>query len=104
MESKLIYSSKINSTELLKTLALNGVNTFNLRIVSLIDLIDDVNMKYGYPIKDHILNNGETEEIAYQALYKSTSLKNMGKMKSREVLPIKGGASKASRYTPPPNS
>lgn len=59
MENKLIYSSKINSSELLRSLAVNGVDSLGIDICNLNNLIVKANINTGFPITANVLNSNE---------------------------------------------
>lgn len=77
MNNCFIYSSKINSTELLRTLSLYGNNVFNTRVLNLNDLLDESNIKLGFPISNSVLSNQEIEDLVLSFFINEIKLKNV---------------------------
>ena len=57
-----IYSNKINQTEILRSLSGHGKNSFDLRILSLNELLESVNNKLCFKYQDNVLSKKEIEE------------------------------------------
>lgn len=76
LTNRLFYSSKINSTELLRSLSLFDVDTFNVRIFAFNDLLDAVNSRLGYIVKNRVLSNSEIEERVLSFFLKKVKLDN----------------------------
>lgn len=62
MLENFIYSTKINESELLKTISLRGHNVFAIRFVNLNELVDDANIKLGFAVKNKVLSSKQIEE------------------------------------------
>lgn len=62
MKKTFVYSNNINSTELLRSLSLNGSDYLGLEIFKFSNLVEDINIRLGYPIKNTLLDNDEIEK------------------------------------------
>lgn len=76
LTNRLFYSSKVNSTELLRSLSLFDVDTFNVRIFAFNDLLDAVNSRLGYIVKNKVLSSSEIEERVLSFFLKKVKLDN----------------------------
>ncbi len=63
MAETIIYVPSLNSTELLRTLARHGVNTFNLRVVNSVDLAKLSLMRSGVSITEEFVTKKEEPAI-----------------------------------------
>lgn len=75
LENKIIYSPSVNSTELLRSLSLHDVDSFNVRIFSFNELLEAINSRLGFPIRGSLFSQKEIEENVLSFFTKKVDLK-----------------------------
>lgn len=63
MKERILFAPSVNSTELLRTLARYGVNSFNLRIVNAVDLAKLALMRSGISVTEEFLTKKEQPAV-----------------------------------------